>query len=122
METEKNDCECEVFRCEKKEFLMEGRNNIRIVAQGKFKDEFVGEHGKEVLHIQGKPREDHMGNFFSCTRSRTQPALNARLAYQIMCTIGMSVESYKCGRHLFFDSKRERVTKRPFKDMAGWVS
>jgi hypothetical protein len=63
-----------------------------------------------------------MGDFFSCMRTREQPALNAFVAYQVMCTIGMSVESYRKGRHLYFDKERERVTTRPFKDMVAHAS
>ncbi len=58
-----------------------------------------------------------MSNFFSCMRTREQPTLNALVAYQVMCTIGMSVESYKKGRHLYFDAEKEKVTTQPFKDM-----
>ncbi|MFH1741110.1 MAG: Gfo/Idh/MocA family oxidoreductase [bacterium] len=98
------------------------QNGIRIVAQSAYKKEFVQKHGKEEIVIEAQPREDHMGHFFSCMRTREQPALNALVAYQVMCTIGMSVESYKNGRHLDFDEKRERVTTRPFKDIVQRVS
>lgn len=98
------------------------RDGIRIVAQRPYKEEFTKKHGKEEISIEAKPRENHMDNFFSCMRSREQPALNAFVAYQVMCTIGMSVESYRKGRHLYFDKKRERVTTRPFKDMVAHVS
>ena len=92
-------------------------DGIKIVAQSPFKKEFAQKHGTEELVIKAEPRQKHISEFFSCMRTRKQPALNALVAYQVMCTIGMSVESYKVGRHLYFDVKRERVTKRPFKDM-----
>lgn len=95
----------------------DGKDGVRIVAQNKFKEEFQKKYGKEEVFIEAEPREDHMSNFFSCMRSRQQPALNALVAYQVMCTIGMSVESYKEGRHLYFDADKEKVVTRPFKDM-----
>ncbi len=94
---------------------------IRIVAQRPFEKEFVDRHGDKEIFIEAAPREDHMSNFFSCMRTREQPALNAHTAYQVMCAIGMSVESYKKGRHLYFDQKKERVTTRPLNDMVDYL-
>ena len=94
-----------------------GQRGLRIVPQSPYRKEFQQQHGKEELIIEAEPREEHMSNFFSCMRSRSQPALNALVAYQVMCTIGMSVESYKMGRHLYFDAEKEKVTTKPFKDM-----
>ncbi len=102
--------------------LYEERRSIRIVPQSPFREEFKKKYGKEEMIIETQQREDHMGNFFACVRSREQPTLNALTAYQVMCTIGMSVESYKSARHLFFDEKKQKVTTKPFKEMFGWVS
>lgn len=101
--------------------LYESRRELRIVAQEPFKAEFQKEHGKEELLLDLPERENHMDNFFSCMRTREQPALNALVAYQVMCTIGMSVESYKQGRHMYFDQDKQKVTTRPFKDMVDIV-
>ncbi len=104
-------------------YPLEGREQrgVRIVPQGPYKKEFQEKHGQEEIVIEAEPREDHMSNFFSCMRTREQPALNALVAYQVMCTIGMSVESYKKGRHIYFDAEKEKVTSQPFKDMVDRV-
>lgn len=92
-------------------------HNLKVVAQEPFKKEFAAKHGKEELIITPEPREDHFTNFFRCMRTREQPVLNALTAYQIMCTIGMSIQSYQTGKHIYFDEKKQKTTTRPFKDM-----
>lgn len=105
-----------IIRGHKADLYPQG-NGIRIVPQGPYKEEFAKKHGKEELVIKASKRPGHMENFLSCMRTRKQPALNALVAYQVMCTIGMSTESFKAGRHLYFDKRKQRVTKRAFKDM-----
>jgi hypothetical protein len=51
-----------------------------------------------------------MENFLSCLRTREKPVLDADTAYRAMVTIGMSVQSYREGRVLYWDARREKVT------------
>ncbi len=68
---------------------------------------------KEVLQEIQVPNKynwgDHIGNWLQCIRTREQPTLNARRAYQAMIPIALSVVSYRKGRVVFFDPKKERV-------------
>jgi predicted dehydrogenase len=102
--------------------LMESERKLRVVAQSEYRDAFRKEHGSDELLLDVPSRENHMSNFLNCMRTREQPALNALVAYQVMCTIGMSVESYKSGRHLYFDRDKQEVTTQPFEDMVDIVS
>lgn len=108
---------------------------ITVMSQPPFRKEFeekykdrlvtikrVRGNGREVdenvvrimTHEEGEPeRPDHMENFLQCVKSREKPVLDARTAYKAMVTIAMSVESYRSGRVLYFDSKNERVVETP---------
>jgi hypothetical protein len=65
------------------------------------------------MKIECEPRENHMENFLRCVRTREKPVLDADTAYKAMVTIGMSVQSYREGRMLYWDAGRERVTNDP---------
>ena len=56
-----------------------------------------------------RARESHMENFLRCVRTRETPVLDALTAYKAMVTIAMSVESYREGRVLYFDERRQKV-------------
>ncbi len=68
---------------------------------------------KEVLQEIQVPNKynwgDHMDNWLSCIRTREQPTLNADRGYQVMIPIALSVISYRKGKVVFFDPKKERV-------------
>ena len=51
-----------------------------------------------------------MENFLRCVRTRQKPVLDADTAYRAMVPIGMSVQSYREGRMLYWDAAREKVT------------
>ncbi len=90
----------------------------------KFKDYWVeeeteGRRGRNrknikiVLPVSNEGRSDHMQNWLDCIKSREQPRLNSLTAYKAMVTIAMSVESYRKGKVLYFDSDKEIVVESP---------
>jgi len=54
-----------------------------------------------------------MENFLRCVKTREKPVLDAQTAYRAMVTIGMSVQSYREGRVLYFDELRQKVVSDP---------
>jgi predicted dehydrogenase len=92
----------------------EGRvDYITVTPQRIFKQKFVEKHGADELKINCEARESHMENFLRCVRTRETPVLDALTAYKAMVTIGMSVQSYREGRVLFFDEAKQRVVYEP---------
>lgn len=92
----------------------EGRTPyITVSAQSPYEKEFKEKWGKTEIQIETEKREDHMDNFLRCVKERETPVLDSLTAYKAMVTIGMSVESYRQGKMLYFDSKKERVVTRP---------
>ena len=65
------------------------------------------------MKIECEPRESHMENFLRCVRTREKPVLDADTAYRAMVTIGMSVQSYREGRMLYWDAAHEKVVAEP---------
>jgi predicted dehydrogenase len=66
-------------------------------------------YGATEIKLSCEPREDHMQNFLRCVRTREKPVLDALTAYKAMVTIGMSVQSYREGRVLYFDERKQKV-------------
>ena len=92
----------------------EGRTpHITVTAQRIFRDDFRKKWGEEKIVIQTERREDHMDNWLNCIRTREKPVLHSELGYKAMATIGMSVESYKQGKVLYFDREKEKVVTKP---------
>ncbi|HMG34868.1 MAG TPA: Gfo/Idh/MocA family oxidoreductase [Blastocatellia bacterium] len=79
------------------------------IAKAKFEEKF----GAAELKLNCEPREDHMQNFLRCVRTREKPILDALTAYKAMTTIGMSVQSYREGRVLYWDEHRQKVVHEP---------
>ncbi len=77
------------------------------------KKNFVEKFGKEEVVIETEQRENHMENFLRCVKTREKPVLDALTAYKAMTTIGMSVQSYREGRALYFNEATQRVTDKP---------
>src|SRR6266436_1604988 len=75
------------------------------IAKQTFEEKFGGTEAK----INCEPREDHMQNFLRCVRTREKPVLDSLTAYKAMVTIGMSVQSYREGRVLYFDERKQKV-------------
>jgi predicted dehydrogenase len=82
---------------------------ITVTPQRIFKQKFVEKHGADEVKINCEPRESHMENFLRCVRTRETPVLDALTAYKAMVTIGMSVQSYREGRVLFFDEAKQKI-------------
>lgn len=89
----------------------EGRvDYISVTPQAIAKKQFKEKYGTIEVKIESEPRENHMENFLRCVRTREKPVLDADTAYRAMVPIGMSVQSYREGRMLYWDAAREKVT------------
>ena len=89
----------------------EGRvDYITITPQAIARQKFKEKYGTIQVQYETEPRESHMENFLRCVKSRSKPVLDADTAYAAMVTIGMSVQSYREGRVLYFDADRHTVS------------
>jgi predicted dehydrogenase len=92
----------------------EGRvDSISVTPQSLAKDRFKQRYGTIEMRLECEPRESHMENFLRCVRTREKPVLDADIAYRAMVTVGMSVQSYREGRMLYWDSAKEKVVADP---------
>ena len=88
----------------------EGRvDYITVTPQVLAKPKFKEKYGSIEMMIECEPRESHMENFLRCVKTREKPVLDALTAYKAMVTIGMSVQSYREGRVLYFDEHKQKV-------------
>jgi predicted dehydrogenase len=96
----------------------EGRvDHITVTPERIVKKAWVEKWGKEVVEIPTEKREDHMENFLRCVKTREKTVLDALTAYKAMTTIGMSVQSYREGKALYFNEATQRVTDKPVEIM-----
>jgi predicted dehydrogenase len=86
-------------------------NEITVTPQRIYKKEFEEKYQSGEVAIKCEPRPSHMENFLRCVRSREKPVLDALTAYKAQAVIGMAVQSYREGRVLFFDERRQRVVR-----------
>jgi predicted dehydrogenase len=92
----------------------EGRvDYITVTPQPLARKRFKEKYGTIEMKIECEPRESHMENFLRCVRTRQKPVLDADTAYRAMVTIGMSVQSYREGRMLYWDAAQEKVVASP---------
>ncbi len=84
---------------------------ITIRPQRAFKKEFEAKQGASELVWKCDPSESHMANFLRCVKTRETPRLDALTGYKTMTAIAMSVQSYREGRVLYFDEKKQKVVK-----------
>jgi hypothetical protein len=92
----------------------EGRvDSITVTPQPIAKQAFKEKRGTIEVKLETEPRESHMENFLRCVRTRNKPVLDADTAYRAMVPIGMSVQSYREGRVLYFDEATEKVVDAP---------
>jgi predicted dehydrogenase len=92
----------------------EGRvDQIVVTPQPLFKKGFEEKFGASEITMKTEPRQSHMENFLRCVRTRETPVLDALTAYKAMVAIGMSVRSYREGRVLYFDERRQKVVDSP---------
>ncbi|MBZ0256913.1 hypothetical protein K8I31_12680, partial [bacterium] len=90
----------------------ESYDNLRVVPEPPYKDEFVSKWGKEeviVPNIKDEGDGKHIDNFFDCVRSRKAPNCNADLAFKVMTTIDLSVRSYREGKVFYYDPVKNDV-------------
>jgi predicted dehydrogenase len=88
----------------------EGKVDSITVTPSKIaKQQFEEKYGASEMKLNCEPRETHMENFLRCVRTREKPVLDALTAYKAMVTIGMSVQSYREGRVLYFDERKQKV-------------
>jgi hypothetical protein len=92
----------------------EGRvDYITVTPQAIARQKFKEKYGTIQVQLETEPRESHMENFLRCVKTRQKPVLDADTAYAAMVTIGMSVQSYREGRVLYFDAQKHKVTSDP---------
>ncbi|HVF89995.1 MAG TPA: Gfo/Idh/MocA family oxidoreductase [Blastocatellia bacterium] len=92
----------------------EGRvDQIIVTPQVPFKKGFEDKYGASEIVMKTEPRQSHMENFLRCVRTRETPVLDALTAYKAMVAIGMSVQSHREGRVLYFDERRQKVVDSP---------
>jgi predicted dehydrogenase len=92
----------------------EGRvDYITVTPQAIARQKFKEKYGTIQVQLETEPRESHMENFLRCIKTRQKPVLDADTAYAAMVTIGMSVQSYREGRVLYFDPTSHKVTSDP---------
>jgi len=88
----------------------EGRvDQITITPQGLYKKQFEEKYETGEVVMKCEPRPSHMENFLRCVRTRETPVLDALTAYKAMVTIAMSVQSYREGKVLYFDERKQKV-------------
>jgi len=92
----------------------EGRvDHITVTPQPIARQKFKERYRTIQVQLETEPRESHMANFLRSVKTRQKPVLDADTAYAAMVTIGMSVQSYREGRVLYFDAERHKVTSDP---------
>jgi len=87
--------------------------SITVTAEKIAEKAFKEKYGKSEVVLETGPRENHMENFLRCVKDRDKPVLDALTAYKAMTTIGMSVQSYREGKAIYFNEAVERVTDKP---------
>jgi len=90
-------------------------DHITVTSEPIYRDEFVKKFGYQSVDIpvEDRGRDAHIANFFESIRSRKQPRLDAETGYRAQVTISMAVQSYREGRVLYFDPKKEKVVYEP---------
>jgi predicted dehydrogenase len=92
----------------------EGRvDQITVTPQRIFRKQFEEKYGSAEIAIKTEQRESHMENFLRCVRTRETPVLDALTGYKALTAIAMSVQSYREGRVLFFDERKQKVVGDP---------
>jgi predicted dehydrogenase len=77
---------------------------------GDFGEEFKARNeGKEELRIPLKPRRDLEGNFIDVLRGNGALHCNVDLGASTMVAIKLAVESYRQGKTMLWDAKKEKV-------------
>jgi predicted dehydrogenase len=108
-----------------------GRNGIMFIGEGG--RVFVnrgGVHGKAVQELADNPLtsdawrvppgNDHMGNFFQCVKTRTEPVAPVRIEHRTVTVCHLTNLSIRLGRPLSWDPEQERFVGD--EEANGWLS
>ncbi len=90
-------------------------DHITVDSEEIYRDEFVKKFGYQSVDIPvaDTPVDAHMANFFDCMRTREKPNLDADTGYHAQVVITMGVQSFREGKVLFFDPRKEEVVYDP---------
>jgi len=81
-----------------------------LVPNGEMAEEFRARNdGKNEARLQSAPRKDLIGNWLDAIRGKDVVACNVELGCATMVAIKMAVDSYRQGRTLHWDARKERV-------------
>ena len=90
---------------------------VVVEPEWQFQTEFVEKTGSSKMYVEVEPHnmgEEHVANFLDCVRSRAKPNCDADFAYKIMTAIRLGVDSYREGKMMLWDPKREqRIDSAP---------
>jgi predicted dehydrogenase len=86
-------------------------NDITITPQRIYRKEFEEKYQSTEVVVKCEPRPSHMEDFLRCVKTREKPVLDALTAYKAQAVISLAVQSYREGRVLFFDERRQKVVR-----------
>ena len=90
-------------------------DHITVNSEKIYRDKFIQKFGYSSVDIpvENHGRDAHMANFFECMKTRKKPHLDADTGYRAQATISMAVQSYREGKVLYFDPRKEIVVDQP---------
>jgi len=107
--------------------LIEGDKGSIFVNRGKLTGKPVDDLKENPLPAdtltklyKGKKPGNHMGNFFECTKDRTQPISDVYTHHRAMTTCHLANIAIRLGRKLTWDAKTEQITGD--EEAAKWVA
>lgn len=107
--------------------LIEGDKGSIFVNRGKLTGKPVDDLKENPLPedtltklYKGKKPGSHMGNFFECTKDRTQPISDVYTHHRAMTTCHLANIAIRLGRKLTWDAKTEQITGD--EEAAKWVA
>ncbi len=92
---------------------------VRATPERLYAERFRRRTGSATVEVsvdnldQQTARTDHMLDFLRCVRTRQKPVFDAHFGYQVMVAIRLGVDSYRSGRQLGFDPRKETVLPDP---------
>ena len=87
------------------------QETIRYIPQGQQSAEAAGKSSAATPDIvsANEQTHDHLQNFFDCVRSRKEPNCPFEIGYRSAIACQMAVASYRLGRSVAWDEKREDI-------------
>ena len=87
---------------------------VMVIPEAPFADAFEKRYGDaKAKTFRGEPRPSHLANWLECIRTRQPCVCDAELGYRTMAAIRMSVDAYRTGKTLYFDTDTEAVIASP---------